>query len=272
MKMKTNKLTSAIILAFLALGFVSCEDEDEGTPATETNSFAVTMNMKQVVQGSMVQLNTADKPYQNASGENFKVSKLRYLISDVTFNKSDGSSFQIEGYHLVDLADMSTLTYTPSTKVPSGNYSSISFTFGFDTTDNVSAAYQDLNSTNWGWPGMIGGGYHFMQLEGVYDSTGTGGDTTALPFATHMGTAANNPSAPGVFEANHFIAQPSNSAVNVNSNFSFDVVMNIEEWYDNPISWSFDEIEFRRMIMPKYAAQKRLNENGSSVFTIENIQ
>ena len=42
-------------------------------------------------------------------GEAFNVTKLRYLISDITFNKADGSSFTINEYYLVDISNSTTL-------------------------------------------------------------------------------------------------------------------------------------------------------------------
>ena len=202
-----------------------------------------------------------NKPFQNKKGQRFNVSRLRYLISDITFHKSNGSSFLVDEYHFVDLADNSTLTFTPTTKIPGGCYSAISFTFGFDSIANASI-YPDLNTVNWNWPMMLGGGYHYMQLEGKYDSLGVD-----RFFATHMGKARNLSTTPTSFEDNSFTAQPTNSAININGNFSFDIIMNVEQWYENPFEWDFTL--WNAPIMPIYDAQKRLNENGPSVFTVK---
>jgi len=267
--MKTSIKTLIItlfIVPALSIGFTSCSDDDEIEQPDNSNiikSYQATINMTQLANGMAVSLSTDTiKPYINKKRQAFNISRLRYLISDITFHKSDGSTFIIDDYHFVDLADTSTLVYTPTTKVPVGNYSSISFKFGFDEADNIPNAYADLNTTNWNWPMMLGNGYHNMQLEGKYDSLGND-----RFFATHMGTARDNSDPNNViFENNHFVAQLANSDMNVNSDFSFEIIMNVEQWYENPFEWDFTI--YNAPIMPIYSAQKRLNENGPSVFTI----
>lgn len=262
-------LLAIFVVPALSIGFTSCADDDDDDKAGTggggtTNSYQATINMKQWANGMEVSLRTDGvKPFTNQKGQSFNVSRLRYLISDLTFHKSDGGTVTIDGYHFVDLADNSTLTYTPDTKIPQGNYSSISFKFGFDADDNTPGAYADLNSNGWEWPGMLGSGYHNMQLEGQYDSLGND-----RFFATHMGTARDN-SDPNnvVFENNHFVAEPANSAINVTADFSFDIIMNVEQWYEDTYEWDFTV--WNAPIMPIYDAQKRLNENGATVFTVD---
>ena len=263
-------LLAGLLLPALIIGFTGCEDDDDGgddpKPKPQTKSYSATINMTQVVDGAafMLSNNTSNMPYTNASGQDYNVSRLQYLISDVTFNKVGGGSTTIEGYHYVDLDSTSTLTYTPSMQIPEGDYESISFTFGFDEQDNA-GNYPELNFLNWNWPGMLGGGYHFMRLEGDYDSSGT----TKI-FRTHMGTARNNTVTPTTFEANHFDVVLANSAFTVDTTFSFDLKMDVAQWYENTYQWDFNV--YNAPIMPIYDAQKRLNENGPTVFSIENIQ
>jgi len=262
-----NYLIAGLLIPALTIGFTGCEDDDDGgePPATPAKSYAVSIEMTQVVDGAALMMNTANKPYTNASGQDYNVSRLQYLISDVTFNKVGGGSTTIEGYHYVDLADSTTLLYSPTTKIPEGSYESISFTFGFDEEDNVDNAYPELNVLNWNWPGMLGGGYHFMRLEGDYDSLGT-----SKIFRTHMGTARNNNNMPPTFEANHLDITLANSAITVDSDFSFSLVMDIAQWYEDTYQWDFNV--YNAPIMPIYDAQKRLNENGPTVFSFVNIQ
>lgn len=274
-----NFLFAALLLPALTIGITGCEDDDDGvepkgnpidtipndTLDTIPKNFRATIYMKQVVNGITLMMNTANKPYTNASGQDYSVSRLQYLISDLTFNKVGGESTTIEGYHYVDLDDTTTLTYSPATKIPEGDYESISFTFGFDEQDNVDNAYSELNVLNWNWPGMLGGGYHFMRLEGDYDSLGT-----SKIFRTHMGTARNNTVTPTTFEANHFDVVLTNSAFTADADFSFDLEMDVAQWYEDTYQWDFNV--YNAPIMPIYDAQKKLNENGPTVFSIANIQ
>lgn len=263
----------ALTLATLSITLFSCDDDDDAvvTPAPSTPTYSATINMKQMVEGNTLMMNTMNLPYTNAAGQKYKVTKVQYLISDIRFNKSDGSSFLIDEYHYVDLNDTSTLTFQPTTKVPKADYSSISFTFGFDENDNVDGQYSDLNIKSWQWPsdpnsmpGDLGGGYHFMRLEGNFeDSTGN----STAEFKTHMGRARDLSTNPVSYLNNHFVAMPSNSAISISTDFSFDIVMNIEKWYDAPFQWDFDTWNFP--VMGNFNAQRALNQNGPTVFTID---
>ena len=180
----------------------------------------------------------------------------------------NGNTFVIDDYHFVDASNAATLTYQPTVKVPAGKYNMISFKFGFDRIDNAKN-YPDLNAVSWGWPSGVGGtpdlggGYHYMQLEGNYDSSAT----VSKRFLTHMGTARSIIGTDTTFEDNHFVAHPTIGELTVNGEFEFDLVMNVEQWYEDPYDWDFNV--YNVMIMPNYAAQRKLFINGPSVFTIE---
>lgn len=255
-----------LISAILSIGLSSCKKDEaivetkivEKIPATFTTS----ISMEQLVNGQILQLNSPNTIYQNKKGQNFNVTRLRYLISDISFHKSDGNSFSIDEYHLVDVSDSSTFTFYPKTKVPEGKYESISFTFGFDAKDNQTGINADLNILNWQWPLALGGGYHYMQLEGNYDSAGV-----SKVFATHMGKARDASNQPYIFENNHFQAFPDSSGIDISSDFHFSIIMNVEQWYENPYTWDFNL--YNTSTMPNYDAQKKLNLNGPSVFSIK---
>ncbi|MAY84779.1 MAG: hypothetical protein CMP59_11670 [Flavobacteriales bacterium] len=275
--MKRIKSSLKLIALFIAssamLSLGSCEDDEE--PAIErvfvekeVPTYNATFRMSQKANGMDLQMSTAGKPYTNEAGQDFNVTRLRYLISDITFHMDNGSSFTIDGYHFVDASDSSTFTYAPTAEIPAGTYEMVSFKFGFDRFDNISGAYPDLNALSWAWPSGIGGtpnlggGYHFMQLEGNYDSLGV-----EKRFLTHMGTARNNNVTPTTYEDNHFVAYPTISPLTVDGDFELNIVMNVEQWYEDPYQWDFNV--YNVMIMPNYDAQRKLNLNGPSVFTIE---
>ena len=273
-KMNTYKSTlkKLSFIAISSLLLISCDDDDDAVQVqvNENATFQPTINLTQFVDGDALAMNTTDFRYTNAMSQRYNVTKLQYLISHVTFNKADGSEFIIDEYHYIDLADPSTTTFIPETKVPQGDYTSISFTFGFDEEHNITGAYTDLNTVGWNWPtstntmfGDLGGGYHFMRLEGDFlDSSGN-----VAQYRHHMGTARNTSTTPFTFTPNHFDAQLANSAISINADFSFDIEMNIEEWYQNPTNWDLNV--YNAPIMPVYGAQRLLNANGPSVFTVK---
>ena len=198
--------------------------------------------------------------YVNLNGDTLSLTKLRYLISDIRLYKSNGDSIVLEGYQLVDLTNSTGLTYSPGVTVPNGSYTGLSFIFGFDSLDNVDNAYPDLNSVSWNWPSMLGGGYHFMQMEGKYKVMGN--DSL---YAYHQGMARVSP---GVFEQNYFKADL--TGVNLTEeNASVEIQMNVAEWYKNPHTW--DLSVYNTMLMPNYTAQKMMQDNGASVFSLGTV-
>lgn len=265
-----NKFVKPItILLFSGFFFTACSEDDEDNietkiveVATTTKNYSLKVNFEHLANGNIIQMNTSNKPYTNAKGQPFNVTKLRYLVSEIQLHQSNGLSFTFPGYHLVDVSDTTTFVYSPSEKVPAGDYTSVSFNFGFDRAANQSSIYQDLNTVFWNWPMVFGGGYHFMQFEGKFDTSGVEGG-----FATHMGTAMNIGMNDTTYEDNHFRVELANASISINTNTEITVQMHIEQWYENPYTWDFKV--YNMPIMPVYDAQRKLNLNGPTVFTLK---
>lgn len=200
--------------------------------------------------------------YTNDKGTIHSISKLQYLVSNFVLYKTNGDSIVVNGYNLVDFDNTNSFAYAfpEALHIPNEDYSGIGFTWGFNTADNTSGAYADLNAASWSWPAMIGGGYHFMKLEGKFIDSNA--DTTAYAF--HNGTASNS----GTHEANHFHVKL-NHAFTLTNDASITVDMNIEEWFKNPNQWDLDAMH--SMLMPNYNAQIMMNQNGRTVFSFGSI-
>ena len=201
--------------------------------------------------------------YTNANGEDLSISKLRYLISKITFKKSSGETFILDGYNLVDVTNNTNQSFAPITSIPDGDYSKVSFTFGFDNDDNYNENYIDLNSASWNVPELLGGGYHYMQLEGKFiDNT-----TTETGYAYHTIRAVDNSGATQVFQDTFF--EVDLGAINITNNTTFNIEMNIAEWFKNPNTWDLNVLN--QMLMPNSSAQIMMYENGQNVFNLESV-
>ncbi len=274
-----KKITFLLILAISAIGCGSDDDAIEipgciDPESTNYNPLAttddgsciynqnVTFNFTQDWDGKPVtaaDFNTT--VYTNEAGNELKISKLRYLISRISLHKADGTSVDFEDYSLIDLTDSTTLNLSPETKLTTGDYTGISFVYGFNEQDNESGAYPDLNAATWNWPEMLGGGYHFMQMEGTFEDN----TATTQPYAYHNGTARESV---GVFEQN-FIAFSFDKNFTISSDTTIEIKMNIAEWYKNPLVWDLNDRSTD--LMMNYTAQKDMNKNGESVFSIGDI-
>ena len=248
--MKPIKL---ILLLSLFLFIPACSDDDE-----KITNGSVTLNFTHNWDGERVSsssFNTTN--LTNANGEVMSISKLRYLVSNINLVKSSGALIPLSNYLLVDVTNDATSFEIMG--IPLDTYTSMIFTFGFNEEDNVDGGYLDLNSTSWNWPSMLGGGYHFMQFEGKYEDGGA-----ESPFAYHMGTARKSID---VFEQNFF--EVSLDGFSLSNNASIEIKTNISEWFKNPITWDLKVLNIN--LMPNYDAQKIMNQNGKSVFSLGEI-
>ncbi len=246
-----------ILLFAITTILFSCT-KDDGVDFT-TTSTPITVTFTQNFDGDAITVNEFNNlSYTNAHGETLSLTRLRYLISKIQLHKADGTTILLRDYNLVDVTNATNLSFTTTDNIPTGNYT-LSFVFGFDEVDNQQN-YIPLNTVSWNWPAMLGGGYHFMQMEGKYTASGS---TTQEIYAYHMGTARVST---GVFEVNHFTVNL--GAVTIAENQNIEIKMNIAEWYKNPFMW--DLTQLNNTLMPNYTAQKHMQENGATVFSLGN--
>ena len=251
-----KKILAIILILFTLL---SC-----GTDKDDTKSMAnVTFNFVHNWDGIEVKnTNFNTIQYTNANGENLSITKLRYLISKITFSKSTGEKLVLDGYNLIDVTNNTNLSFTPIYTIPLGIYSNVSFVFGFDNNDNYNN-YQDLNSTSWNVPEMLGGGYHFMQLEGKF----TNNSSTETGYAYHTIRAVDASTSPIKFQNTFF--EVNLGEATISNNTAFNVEMNISEWFKNPNTWDLNVLN--NALMPNFEAQVMMYENGQNVFTLKSI-
>lgn len=250
----------------IANNYDSDADNDDGSCTydeivTLPTSSKITFTFNHDFDGVAVNNSTFNQfNYVNLNDDTLSISKLRYLVSNFRLYKANGDSVMINSYNLVDVSNATGMTYVTTIEVPFDTYSGVSFIFGFDQTDNIDQAYPDLNVTNWNWPSGLGGGYHFMQMEGVYREQGN--DST---YAYHHGTAKVST---GVFEQNYFKADLAGVTLS-KANVTMEVKMNIAEWYKNPNTWDLNQ--YHAVLMPNYSAQKLMQANGASVFSLGTV-
>lgn len=189
-------------------------------------------------------------------GQQITFNRLRYLLSRIILTEASGDQVQLTAYELIDLSDPSTLALPTSIQLPAGNYS-LSMVYGFNAEDNVDGGYTDLNEAIWNWPEMLGGGYHFMQFDGMYHV-----DTpNPSVFNYHNGTARVDT---GIFEDN-FVLVDFPGSIEIQENVAIDISMDISEWFKNPYTWDLDV--YNTPLMPNYEAQKLIQQNAASVFS-----
>lgn len=253
-------MTKVASILFTCLLLISCsEDNDDNI-----NQVNATFNFTHNWDG--ISISNADFniiKYTNANGEQLSITKLRYLISKITFQKLNGEKIILDSYNLVDVTNNTNLSFTPSTTIPLGNYSHVYFTFGFDNDANYNNNYQDLNSASWTVPAMLGGGYHFMQLEGKFINN----SATETGYAYHAIRAVDNSKTPIEFQDTFF--EVDLGAVSIENHTIFNIEMNIAEWFKNPNTWNLNVLN--NTLMPNFNAQIMMFENGQNVFSLKSV-
>lgn len=267
--MKLNTVLKFPIVLFAITSLLACKKDEVDNPSPEGAGNI----MKNVAFHFKAEANNTadfeggDIVFQNANGEHFGVTKLRYLVSEIVLHQTDGTKHEINGHHFVDISDGGTLSFEPSEKISPGNYDQIDMVFGLTPENNGSFTHPDLNAISWGWPDQIGGGYHFMQLEGHFVDVNN--DTIA--YATHLGATINPNNPSDTINNDIHVTMPKNFTVNsADGNVSIDIKMNIDEWYKNPNI--VDLNQYGAGIMGNYDAQTTFNENGENgVFSIGEV-
>ena len=130
---------------------------------TAPNAPVLTINFVNVLGSKPLVLDSIT--YKNELGQPFTVTKFKYYISNISLTNSEGKVFPFHDTYLVNEEE-------PTSKkisidyIPSGFYTSITFTIGVDSAGNCSGAQtgalDPINAMYWAW----NTGYIFVKMEG----------------------------------------------------------------------------------------------------------
>ena len=120
------------------------------------------------------------------------------------------------------------------------------------------------------WPGILGGGYHYMKMNLEY----TGPlDPGIKPFMFHLGigqlysTATPNPDSITGYVQNYFrVTVPARFAVVAGKVCSIGCVMQVDRWFDGPETFDFDD--YPGGIMQNQDGMHKACLNGQHAFVI----
>ncbi len=241
-------------LALVSLTFLFSCKKDEVSPVAPEFTF------KHNVNGLELQKSVME--YTNLAGNNYEVDELQYFISEIMLKTSSGQLIPItsdSAIHYVDLAIPSTLSWKPADLIPVADYDSISFIFGINAAKNKTGLFVNPPQRDMFWPDMMGGGYHYMKMNGKWKGT----DDVIKAFNFHLGIGMGEM---GMFYQNYFkVRLPLKIHTSTVSN-QFTITMNIEKWFEAPNLWNWNVIGGQ--IMQKPDAMHKACENGKYVFQV----
>ena len=209
--------------------------------------------------------------YNNEAGNTFLVTEVQWFLSNLELQNEAGNWTPLLQRNLLDTAGINRVFYMDTNipesqtlhtqPLPIGHYTALRFTFGLDETDNQTGLFNDPPESEMFWPDMLGGGYHYMKLNGKYLND----EGRLAPLAIHLGIGQNEDCTE--FYQNYFIVELSiDFTVKANAENQLDLTMVIDNWFRNPHTIDFNE--FGSHIMQNQTAQRLLNGNGKDVFRI----
>jgi hypothetical protein len=251
-------------LFYAIIGMVclwSCSSNDDIT----VQPVSVTFNFNHFWNGGAITTeNFSSTEFTNENGDILIIDDVRYLISDIIFTHESGIDTRLNEYNLVDVDDETGLTFTTSANILPGEYTSVSFRFGFSEEDNIDEAYADLNTANFNVGDPLGGGYHYMQMDGTYIDE----NNVSSPFNFHVISAIDLSAPDPMREDTSFVVNL--GPVTVGGNTQVNVDVDFFGWFESPNIWDLNQYDVS--LMGNYDAQLLMNENGrQGVFSLESV-
>ena len=162
-----KKLLISSVFALAVFSFSCTNDAEPNGPGT------LTFHFDNIVGDADLQLNTTNTPYVNSKGEAFKLTRVKYYVSNIKVKTKDGTVYSdpvksdgTAGYYLIDEANLESQEFVLE-NVPAGEYTEVTFTVGGDTNvidmGITTGPLAIANGLFWDWAF----GYIFVSVEGV---------------------------------------------------------------------------------------------------------
>ena len=247
-------MRNILLIIFCSICFWSCEEDKP----VQLESAKINFHFKHYYKSNALEIrNDNTLVFTNDKGNQWNIKAMKYYISKIVLHSHDGIAYDVNMVKLVNPGETNTSyqEYTLSS-IPDGHYTSMSFIFGVDSVRNVFLGLGNTSEANsMEWPDPLGGGYHFMQMEGVYLNN----SSVLSGYAIHLGKNNNQfkTSFPIDFSASKGVV----SNININ--------MNVDQWFDG-----LNKIDLNDgygYMMDDDAKQLLFKQNASSVFSIEQL-
>ena len=196
--------------------------------------------------------------YHNEAGNTFMITEIQWFISKMELQNEQGEWIALNKVFYIDTNIPESQTLRRDS-IPVGKYKTLRFTFGLDEEDNQTGLFTDPPESEMFWPDILGGGYHYMKLNGRFVST----EDELVPLAIHLGIGQNADHTE--FYQNYFtVEMPLGLTITENTENQINLCMVVDNWFRNPNLYDFNV--YGSAIMQNQAAQQVLKENGKDVF------
>lgn len=231
----------ATISLLLTLLVFSCRKSDE------KRSGILKIEVNHQVDGKPLAWDTL--AYKNAAGNTYSIERLQYFLSDLRFYSNRQQVAYVDTVIYVDahIPERSTILLED---FPFRYVDSVSFLIGVAPKHNITGSLSTTMETAvMDWPEMMGGGYHFLKLEGRWtDNSETPG------FAMHLGKQG--------YQVNAGMRCTYLHKENVTN--PLVMTMNVNEWFRDPDNYDLSKDGV--YTMGNDALMLKLKNNGTDVF------
>ena len=249
-----------LLFAFCTLILASCQKPN--------NDFSGNINLNFEIQVDGVDLVPHSLIYHNAAGNTYQVDEVKFFLSQIEFLSESGDKQLVKldnNAHYYD-SDIPASHLLEINEMKLGKYDSISFIFGLLPEQNLTGFFVNPPENNMAWPDALGGGYHYMQINGKWLNN----NDSLAPFNLHTGRGQiYSDNQITNFVDNYFrVALPLNDCIiRDNQTAVIHLVMNVNAWFKSPNIYDFNVLG--GSIMQNQNAQQMLRENGANVFSIK---
>ena len=201
--------------------------------------------------------------YKNEAGNPYLVNEVQWFMSNLEIEDLQGRWIPLADVWYIDtnIPERTTL-HIPD--LPASTYRTLRFTFGLNDADNQSGRFNNPPESNMFWPDELGGGYHYMKLNGKYQTT----DGLLAPLAIHLGRGQNADLT--AFYDNSFVVELP-IELDLQEGSTLTLAFNLNNWFRNPHVYDFNT--YGSAIMQNQEAQSILKANGNDVFkAISNLK
>lgn len=190
--------------------------------------------------------------YINAAGNTYGIQTFNLYISNIILKRVDGKFYTSKKVFYLDPRVLTKNKFILDS-IPPGIYNEISFNVGIDSAKNVTFGLPaTTDNINMAWPDMMGGGYHFIKLEGNYLDV----MNVKNGFAVHLGKNVNL----------SFIKVFQTMNQN-NSNNNYTLSFDVNEVFTNPYLYNFNIDNNYTMV--DSVAMFKIKTNISDAFKID---
>jgi len=206
--------------------------------------------------------------YINDAGNPYLINEVQYFISELTLWYHNGTHVLYnhwDPFHYVDTDLPYSMSWIIPDTIQAGFVDSLSFRLGIKDELNESFMFVNPPERDMFWPEYLGGGYHYMKLNGKW--VPADGSYPNLPFDFHVGKGQ-------IYEAGVITSFVDNSMPITLAENSFElnngdttrvgIEMQIENWFRSPNEYNHDV--WGGYIMNNQEAMHLAVENSHDVF------